>query len=194
MSPFGRRATELPAQGPGPGEALAGALRDQVALDLGEQREERGHDLRLDVALALDPDVLLERVVYGRGVESTTGAVAVGGDRLLAARAAGRGDLQAREGGGICRQQPRPREAAAAVPSDRVAAFDALRAAAGKRRAPGPAAFLTNLETEVLPSWPTSGTAIGSTASPRVGTWGKVLMGRGSSATARGSRAARAAR
>ena len=38
---------------------------------------------------------------------------------------------------------------------DRVAAFDALwaaalQAAAGKRRAPGPAAFLTNLETEVL--------------------------------------------
>ena len=38
---------------------------------------------------------------------------------------------------------------------DRVAAFDALcaaalRAAAGKRRAPGPAAFLTNLEPEVL--------------------------------------------
>ena len=32
---------ELPARGPGP----AGALRDQVALDLGEQREERGHDL-----------------------------------------------------------------------------------------------------------------------------------------------------
>ena len=70
-----------------------------------------------------------------------------------------------------------PREAAAAVPSDRVAAFDALRAAAGKRRAPGPAAFLTNLETEVLPSWPASGTAIGCTASPRVGTWGKVPYG-----------------
>ena len=57
------------------------------------------------------------------------------------------------------------------------------RRASGARR--GPAAFLTNLETEVLPSWPASGTAIGSTASPRVGTWGKVLMGRGSSATAR---------
>ena len=35
------------------------AQDDQVALDLGEQREERGHDLRLDVALALDADVLL---------------------------------------------------------------------------------------------------------------------------------------
>ena len=43
------------------GKARAGALGDQVALDLGEQREERGHDLGLDVALALDADVLLER-------------------------------------------------------------------------------------------------------------------------------------
>ena len=33
-------------------EALTGALRDQVPLDLGEQREERRHDLRLDVAKA----------------------------------------------------------------------------------------------------------------------------------------------
>ena len=33
----------------------------QVALDLGEQREERGHDLGLDVARALDANVLLER-------------------------------------------------------------------------------------------------------------------------------------
>ena len=38
---------------------------------------------------------------------------------------------------------------------DRIARFDALcaaalRAAAGKRRVPGPAAFLANLETEVL--------------------------------------------
>ena len=45
----------------------------KVALDLGEQREERGHDLRLDVALALDPDVLLERhegdPSLGEGVE-----------------------------------------------------------------------------------------------------------------------------
>ena len=32
----------------------------RVALDLGEQREERGHDLRLDVLPALDLDVLLE--------------------------------------------------------------------------------------------------------------------------------------
>ena len=54
-------AAPAPARGPGPGEALAGALRDQVALDLGEQREERGHDLRLDVAPPLDADVLLER-------------------------------------------------------------------------------------------------------------------------------------
>ena len=69
--PFG--ATELAARGPGPGEALAGALRDQVALDLGEQREERGHDLGLDVALAVDADVLLERHEgdpgLGEGVE-----------------------------------------------------------------------------------------------------------------------------
>ena len=38
-----------------------GALGDQVVLDRREQREERGHDLRLGVALALDLDVLLER-------------------------------------------------------------------------------------------------------------------------------------
>ena len=57
--PFGRPSfrPEALAQG----EALAGALGDQVALDLGEQREERGHDLGLDVALALDADVLLQR-------------------------------------------------------------------------------------------------------------------------------------
>ena len=42
-------------------EALAGALGDQVALDLGEQREEGGHDFGLDVALALNADVLLHR-------------------------------------------------------------------------------------------------------------------------------------
>ena len=47
-SPSGARAS-----GPrpwGPSEALAGALGEQVALDLGEQREQRGHDL--------DPDLL----------------------------------------------------------------------------------------------------------------------------------------
>ena len=55
------RAPELPARGPGLGEALAGALGDQVALDLGEQREEGGHDFGLDVALAIDADVLLHR-------------------------------------------------------------------------------------------------------------------------------------
>ena len=57
--PFGRPS--LRARGPGLGEALAGALGDQVALDLGEQREQRGHDLGLDVALTLDADVLLQR-------------------------------------------------------------------------------------------------------------------------------------
>ena len=57
--PFGR--PELAAGGPGLGEALTGALGDQVALDLGEQREQRGHDLGLDVTLALDADVLLQR-------------------------------------------------------------------------------------------------------------------------------------
>ena len=57
--PFGRPSF-LP-EALGPGEALAGALGDQVALDLGKQRDERGHDLRLDVALALEADVLLER-------------------------------------------------------------------------------------------------------------------------------------
>ena len=45
----------------------------QVARDLGEQREERGHDLGLDVARALDANVLLERhegdVGRGEGVE-----------------------------------------------------------------------------------------------------------------------------
>ncbi|MCY4587620.1 MAG: hypothetical protein OXB98_16410, partial [Bryobacterales bacterium] len=51
--PFGRPSF-LP-------EALAGALGDQVALDLGEQREEGGHDFGLDIALALDADVLLYR-------------------------------------------------------------------------------------------------------------------------------------
>ena len=54
-------------------EALAGALGDQVALDLGEQREEGGHDLGLDVALALDADVLLHRhegdACLGEGIE-----------------------------------------------------------------------------------------------------------------------------
>ena len=35
-------------------------MTDQVALDLGEQRGERGHDLGLNVALALDADVLLQ--------------------------------------------------------------------------------------------------------------------------------------
>ena len=78
-----RRAVKTPrepfraagASGPRtwPGQGLAGALGDQVALDLGEQREERGHDLRLDVALALDSDVLLERhegdAGLGEGVE-----------------------------------------------------------------------------------------------------------------------------
>ena len=52
---------------------LAGALGDQVALDLGEQREEGGHDFGLDVALALDADVLLHRhegdAWPGEGVE-----------------------------------------------------------------------------------------------------------------------------
>ena len=52
---------------------LAGALGDQVALDLGEQREEGGHDLGLDVALALDANVLLQRhegdAHLGEGVE-----------------------------------------------------------------------------------------------------------------------------
>ena len=52
---------ELPARGPGLDEALAGALGDQVAFDLGEQREEGGHDFGLDVVLALDADVLLHR-------------------------------------------------------------------------------------------------------------------------------------
>ena len=35
------RPVAAAARGPGLGEALAGALGDQVALDLGEQREER---------------------------------------------------------------------------------------------------------------------------------------------------------
>ena len=55
------RAPELPDRGPSLGEGLAGALGDQVALDLGEQREEGGHDFGLDVALALNVDVLLHR-------------------------------------------------------------------------------------------------------------------------------------
>ena len=54
-------------------EALAGALRNQVTLDLGEQREEGGHDFGLDVALALDANVLLQRhegdACLGEGVE-----------------------------------------------------------------------------------------------------------------------------
>ena len=46
---------------------------NQVALDLGEQREQGGHDLGLDVALALDADVLLQGhegdARLGEGVE-----------------------------------------------------------------------------------------------------------------------------
>ena len=57
--PFGRPS--LRPEALAFGEALAGALGDQVPLDLGEQREERGHDLGLDVTLALDADVLLQR-------------------------------------------------------------------------------------------------------------------------------------
>ena len=41
-------------------EALAGAFGYQVALDLGEQFEQRGHDLGLEVLLSLDADALLE--------------------------------------------------------------------------------------------------------------------------------------
>ena len=67
------RSPELAARGPGLGEPLAGAFGDQVALDLGEQREQRGHDLCLDVALALDADGLLLRhegdAGLGEGVE-----------------------------------------------------------------------------------------------------------------------------
>ena len=54
-------------------EDLAGTLGDRVALDLGEQREEGGHDFGLDVTLALDADVLLHRhegdACLGEGVE-----------------------------------------------------------------------------------------------------------------------------
>ena len=56
-----------------PWRGLAGALGDQVALDLGEQREEGGHDFGLDVALAINADVLLHRhegdACLGEGVE-----------------------------------------------------------------------------------------------------------------------------
>ena len=38
------RAPELPARGPGPGEALAGALGDQVALDLLGEPAEHTHE------------------------------------------------------------------------------------------------------------------------------------------------------
>ena len=69
--PFGRPSFRPEARGLG--ETLAGAFGDQVPLDLGEQREERGHDLGLDVARALDADVLLERdegdAGLGEGVE-----------------------------------------------------------------------------------------------------------------------------
>ena len=34
-----------------------GALGDEITLDLGKQREERGHDVGVDVVLALDADV-----------------------------------------------------------------------------------------------------------------------------------------
>ena len=64
--PFGRPSLRPEARALG--EALASALGDQVALDLGEQREERDHDLRLDIALAVDADVLLQ----GYGLESTS--------------------------------------------------------------------------------------------------------------------------
>ena len=64
--PDGRVDAWLRPASPHPSTVLAaacfpGALGRRVALDLAEQREERGHDLRLDVALTLDPDVLLER-------------------------------------------------------------------------------------------------------------------------------------
>ena len=69
--PFGRPSFR--PEEPGLGEALAGAFGDQITLDLGEQREEGGHDLGLDVARALDADVLLERhegdAGLGEGVE-----------------------------------------------------------------------------------------------------------------------------
>ena len=68
MSLLGARASCR--EGFGLGGALAGTLGDRVGLDLGE---EGGHDLGLDVALALDADVLLQRhegeTDLGEGVE-----------------------------------------------------------------------------------------------------------------------------
>ena len=52
---------QLRARGLGPGEALTGAPGDEVTLDPGVQREQPGHDPGLDVGLALDADVLLDR-------------------------------------------------------------------------------------------------------------------------------------
>ena len=51
---------ELLARRSGLGETLAGALGDQVALDFCEQREERRHDLGLNILLALNADLLLD--------------------------------------------------------------------------------------------------------------------------------------
>ena len=45
---------------PGFDETFAGALRDQIAFDLGEQGKERGHDLAPYVLLALDVDLFLD--------------------------------------------------------------------------------------------------------------------------------------
>ena len=42
-------------------EALACAFGDEVTLDFGEQRKQSGHDLGLDVLLALETNALLDR-------------------------------------------------------------------------------------------------------------------------------------
>ena len=66
-------SAQPPAGRPGSREAFAGALGDEVALDLREQGEHRGHDLGLDVAPSFEPDVLLDRdeedAGLGDGVE-----------------------------------------------------------------------------------------------------------------------------
>ena len=58
-------APQLRARGSGLGEALTGGLGDEITLDLGEQREKRGHDLGLGVVLAASTSCTLNLSLTG---------------------------------------------------------------------------------------------------------------------------------
>ena len=86
--PFGRPSFR--PQDLGPCEAVAGALGDQVALDPSEQHEEPSHDLRLDVALALDPErssLSATKATPGRRRERSSAPSSRRGRRLNVLRA-----------------------------------------------------------------------------------------------------------